>query len=633
MIVGFLVRWSEPAAPSLSFLEPSTEVPTGQRPPLVTLATDERTATTVAFLGCLNYRDDLRARLALRSVGLDASDADYVLAAYLTGGDTALERLEGEFALVVWDGRSHRLIGLRDPFGAWPLYWAAGTAGVSVGTSLDALSRDLGARDIDTGYLANYLMFPGPGAEIPVEKTVFTGVRRLLPGVIMTVPADGIVRTRQVWDWGERIGAQTAEPSADAAGRVGALLRAAVADRLRHGAVIAHLSGGLDSSAVACLAAGGVGQLRTLSLVYGGRGLASERPYIDAVLRTGVHLVPEFVDGDDLLDYDWFERGLPDHDEPFGGLSGYVTQSRLTDAAAQTRATTVLTGFGSDELFDTQPHYLADLLRQGRLPTAWREASRWAGAWNAGIWSVLHAYGLKPLLPAVVGIGTGRCKRWDLTGAYAVPPWVRPEFERRHDMGQFGREHARRIHAAPAERSLQLHGLSTSVGDWTRWFLAAPRGLRLTHPFRDPRLACYVLALPASVRGAPGKLKPLLQSALVGVLPEDVRTRQHKRGFDEVYGAGLVRHLPGLQSLVERSAVSELGLFDSAVLLDALRASAAGVGDLTAHVRVDKSLALIAWFDQATTRPAREQKSAPCTLGHLLSDVKSPALAGYGIAR
>jgi asparagine synthase (glutamine-hydrolysing) len=92
-----------------------------------------------------------------------------------------------------------------------------------------------------------------------------------------------------------------------------------------------------------------------------------------------------------------------------------------------------------------------------------------------------------------------------------------------------------------------------------------------------------------------------------GVLPEPIRTRREKRGFNDVYWRGLARNLTRLEGMARASGLCDLGLLDAAKLVEAMRQAALGVGDLNACERIDKTLALVAWFEKAQgPRPPAE---------------------------
>jgi asparagine synthase (glutamine-hydrolysing) len=416
------------------------------------------------------------------------------------------------------------------------------------------------------------------------------------------------------WDWASRIG-QTKVTTLEEAGDLFAeLFRMAVRQRIpKGGSLAAHLSGGMDSSSVVCLAREELARkansstLFALSLVYRRPSLVGERSYIDLVLRQGGPVEPHFLEADGTLDFDWFQEAIPQHDEPSAHLRSMPSQRLVVEAADRLGAVMTLSGLGSDEIADYPPYHLADLLRWGRWLAAVKEAGRWARARNQGLWSVLRKCGLQPLWPIWWREGWGPLGRqgygtWPKLGLFSVPPWVRPDFARRYQLRQRGQLYAQRMFGRPTALSWTLFALATTSGDWGRWHLAAPRGLNFSHPFRDPRLVCFTLGLPTQLRGVPGMIKPVLQAAMRGVLPKEIRIRGDKHGFDDMYGLGLRRHLPHLEELVRHGAIRELGILNPEDLIGVLHKAALGIGDVSACDRLDKSLCLIAWFDQIVRR-------------------------------
>ncbi|HZW33980.1 MAG TPA: asparagine synthase-related protein, partial [Isosphaeraceae bacterium] len=524
-------------------------------------------------------------------------------------GRQGLEAIEGEFALVVWDGPGKRLWAQRDPMGCWPLFWSTRKGAVAVSTSLGALVDEQPGRSFNLDALAEFLMQPTPADELASEETAFQGVQRVRPGTIVELTTTGAVRRHVYWDWDSRIGRTEVATLEEAGAGFAWRLRQAVQQRVpERGHLAAHLSGGMDSSSIVCLARDVVSArsgspLFTLSLVYRRRSLAGERAYMDQVLSQGGPLAPQFLEGDQALFFDWFERGLPHHEEPCGVLPSMPPRRLLVEAADRLGAAMILSGEGSDEIVTFQPYHLADLLRRGRWLTALKEASRWSLGRRFALGSVFQYYGLVPLCPLWSREGWGPLFRngygtWPRLGLFSVPPWVRPEFARRHHLRERGRAHARRIFADPSEVSWRSFTLQTSSGDWERWHLAAPLGLNLSHPFRDPRLIRFTLGLPRRIRGVPGMVKPVLETAMRGVLPAEILTRKWNTGFDDVYGLGLRRNLPSLEQLILNENLGELGIIDTRKLIPILHQAALGIGDTQATDRLDKTLALAAWIAQ-----------------------------------
>jgi asparagine synthase (glutamine-hydrolysing) len=401
------------------------------RPALVTQA--EIAGVRLVLMGRLYYRSDLRVGLDLAAGGPcnRAQDCDAVLAlaVYRQRGLEGLEHLEGDFTLVIWDAGEQRLICMRDPTGGYPFFRTVHEGGVVASTRMGPLLDARASRTLNLEYLADYLMSPGLPLEDTADgRTVYQGIQRVLPGSIVVFHlTSGRVEQRRYWDWLQH----QVDPGTDDIAKLGEqyldLLRGAVRTRLR-GRTASHLSGGMDSTSVALIARDclqGSEPLHTLSLVYHRLPLlARERPYLESALgQPG--LTQHRINGDEVLDFDRLDTA-PAHDEPCPGLvRACASGQALTAAAAQAGAATIMTGIGSDDIFNMQPFHLTELLRSGRLWSAWSEASRWARARNCNVWEQLGPYGFANLLPAWMRMGMGNWMR----GGYAT--WG-PEFRMDH---------------------------------------------------------------------------------------------------------------------------------------------------------------------------------------------------------
>jgi asparagine synthase (glutamine-hydrolysing) len=582
------------------------------------------------LMGRLTYRAELLGRLPREAAGPDVED-DAALAAYRHGGADALARLEGIFALVVWDAGRRLLLGRRDPLGGYPLFWASHGGTLAVGTGLGPLLRLLPRRRLNLDYVADFLAAPGAWVkEVVTDGGPYEGIHRLPPGSTLRADAPrGTVREHAQWHWPEHAVDPGTNRLEDLSALVEEGLRRAVREGLR-GRVAAHASGGIDSSSVALLARDGLGAapgrppVQAISAVFDRiGGLARETPYMEAVLcQPGLagHRVP----CDDVLAYDGFANP-PWHDEPCVALPVLGVQARLMEAAAEAGADTLLTGDGGDLLFDILPHHVTDLLRRGRLLAAWRVARAWGRAGNSSAWGFLWEYGLANLVPAALRAGPGAFWRggraaWERQGPGTVAPWVRPEFARTHGLRE--RALAAVGAVAPSGRPMNvaflLSALRWSGGDPVRWWLSAPRGIHLVHPFFDPRLVGLCLGIHRRFRQRPDAPKQLLLRAMRDVLPDEVRNRKFKSDYNAVYQAGLSRNLPHLEALVRQPAVEDLGLFDTRELLRCLRE--APLGRVTAHhalSRLHVTLAFLRWYSlqgewQAPRPAAVVRVPAPC---------------------
>jgi hypothetical protein len=207
------------------------------RPALVTQAAIP--GLLAVLMGRLHYRADLRAGVNWAPAELadsaEANDAARALAVYRERGLDGLEQLEGDFALVIWDAREQRLVAIRDPMGAYPIFYTVHRERITLSTHIGPLLDRLPSRTLNQEYLADYLALALLTLEESADgRTVYQGVQRVLSGSIAVFHlSSGKVEERRYWDWLER----QVDPGTDNVERLGEQyldrLRSAVRTRLR----------------------------------------------------------------------------------------------------------------------------------------------------------------------------------------------------------------------------------------------------------------------------------------------------------------------------------------------------------------------------------------------------------------
>lgn len=556
--------------------------------------------------GRLYHRKQLASDL--KSPVSVSNHAALALATYRESGKEGLSRLEGDFALVIWDRRNNRLLGMRDPLGGYPLFWTKRGEVTGFATCLRPLLALLPNRTVDLDYIADFIMLPGCSfREVDSEHSVFAGIRRVLAGTLVELDVhNGRMRRHRYWNWIDHVEAPATDCVEEVAEEVSNRLRVAVAERVE-GSTAAHLSGGMDSTSVALLARNHLKngpRLHALSLEYSRLpGLAREKPYVENVFRKERDIVPHRILADDLLEFDSF-LDPPLHDEPCPPLECFASQQALVDTASKVGADVILTGHGADHLLAMPPYHIGELLSQGRVCSAWREAQRFSVAENANAWRILYAYGMLGLLPTWVRYGLRTLLRrgyttWRRQTEYTVPPWIRRDFARRFELQQRGMAHLHRmfsLYRAPS-LSVAMAEMDSLVGDVNRWYLAAPRGIVLTHPFLDRRVVSLCLGIRSRLRAVPGRQKHILATAMRDVLPTEIVRRRGKGDFNEIHFLGLSRNLPHLEALVHQAPVADLGFLDRDVLLNCLRQAAFGIAEgIDGVFRMSVTLALLKWL-------------------------------------
>ncbi|MFJ9815219.1 asparagine synthase-related protein [Streptomyces sp. NPDC101151] len=517
--------------------------------------------------------------------------------------------LNGDYAAVLV--YCDRILLIRDEHARIPLFFRESGGRVS---AVSTSARRLGeGAELERRYFCRYLT--GNMAQPHSDLTPFTGVHRILGGEVVELSVGGQLRGRAAGGVSQARG--PVAPTADGTRLGGPAkdLRLALENAVgrRMGNMTAcHVSGGVDSTSVALLAARhlatGDGRTRDLVLLAGrfGNGeLAGERPYLDEALdeirRHTPAARPVIVDAGDVADFDDFSHHAGDADEPHAHAFRAPFWSRLHAAAAELGCDTLMTGCGADPIADANPFHLHRLARTGRLRQLTQEARAWAQGSERGVRDIVHAYVIQPALPLtterITALGRRRTVLGGL-GPFGRPPWLRSGFARAHGYREAGIAESRFVFGRAPEQSLYDAANYLAAPDLLSWHRAPEDGFFLSHPFLDPEVVATMRRLPAEAAFRPGRPKAVLREAMADLLPSRIRGRVVKIPFDELYARGLRAHgddLIGLCRSARHPLVEEM--FDIETLCRAVREARLGMGDSYAWDRLNSSLALVMWLE------------------------------------
>lgn len=497
---------------------------------------------TLAKRGHLTNVAALRRSLA--SAGANnsgqCSDADLMMTAYQVWGADLGGRLEGNFTFVVWDARDQRLTVVRDHLGIRPCFVFENDHLLAVTTNpalLNALPET--SATPDPGPLADYLT----GQCATRTRTFFREISRPMPATVTTYRADGRRATRRYWEPALNFDRARTPPSAYTEPLLSALSDS-VEDACRStGAVVAELSGGVDSSCIAGMAAklqqaGMVPSFRSaMSVIYPGYS-CDESGYISSFLDMHrvkwdgivVPRLPELQN----LSMERHGRLYPDPRSYFDDV----------------RPTVLLNGDGGDELFQSGglPIGPGLLPNRGRLEYLW-----WAG-WRDPkhlMWRLRREL-VRPHVP-------DRFLAWYLKARRASPP---PQIitTRAHDLAaDVERDENAGLdpHQALARELLWVPPART-VNEGGE-FEGLPQGYEQRAPLLDMRIVSVAAAIPIGTHGWEGTWRSVQRVAFGSLLPLAIQMRNDKAEFSEVrdsketpnrdldllYNLGLVRQSQG----------------------------------------------------------------------------------------
>ena len=287
------------------------------------------------------------------------SDTEVMLAAVEAWGvEKAVQRFVGMFAIALWDRESQSLHLIRDRMGVKPLYLGRAGDTILFASELKAFAAHPEFRgEIDRDALASYFRY----AYVPAPLTVYRGVRKVMPGTIVTIAAGGETETTTYWSAAIVAAAGAANPfrggDGEAAERLDTLLRESVALRMIADVPLGvFLSGGVDSSLVtALMQAQASAPVKTFSIGFAEQGY-NEAPHAAAVARhLGTSHTELIVTPEEAMAV---IPKLPRmYDEPFADSSQIPTY--LVSALARRSVTVSLSGDGGDELFGGYYRYFA----------------------------------------------------------------------------------------------------------------------------------------------------------------------------------------------------------------------------------------------------------------------------------
>jgi asparagine synthase (glutamine-hydrolysing) len=505
-----------------------------------------------------------------------SSDTEVVLRGYLRWGEAVADRLNGMYAFAVWDSRTQKLVLIRDRMGIKPLYIYPTPDGVLFGSEPKAiLANPLARRVVDADGLRELFAFvKSPG------HAVWSGMREVKPGTIVTVDADG-VRERTYW----RL--ETRHHGDDRNATV-AHVRELLDDIVRRQLVTdvprcVLLSGGLDSSVITALSAAKLAeqgeQVRTFAVDFVGQTEhftpddlrpTPDGPYVrDVAQHVGSDHADIVLDYRTLADPEARRAVLTARDMPIG-LGEMDTSLYLLCKAIREHSTVALSGESADEIFGGY--------RQFHDPVAQRA--------QTFPWLVAN---MMPLGDADAMLNDDLRSSLDLTG-YRRERYESAIAEVEHLKSESDLEYRMRL-------SSYLHltrFVRLLLDRKDRMSMAV--GLEVRVPFCDHRLVEYVYNAPWALKTYDGREKSLLRGAAHDLLPKSVaqRVKSPYPSTQDPHYVGAIQEQA--KNLLARGDHDVFSLVDRHWLSQAVRQDPAAISP-PARAGLERTLDFAAWME------------------------------------
>lgn len=547
----------------------------------------------------LDNRAELIASLGLQSPAL--SDVDLILCAYVQWGFDCPKRLLGDFAFAIWDGRRGTLFCARDHIGIRPFYYYSSPQMFAFASEIKALFRlSHLPRRLNEVRVADYLVPLLDDKEI----TFFQGIFRLPPGHWAVVSGEGmhIERYWSLASLGE-IRLSSDEEYADAYLQI---FTEAVRCRLGDSSKVgSFLSGGLDSSSIACvarnlLAEKGIVPFPTFSAIFPDVPQCDERPFIQAVHEQG-GCYPNFVQADQISPLDSIEAVMQRQDEPFFAPNLFIHHA-IYRKASEVGVRVLLDGIDGDTTVSHGLSFMGEQARAGNWKALLSNVRGLARNFEQSDFRIARKYVISPLAPSRLRQGWRWLRRCDDHVAW-MNPTIRPDFSRNIDLPQ--RCAALDPGWLTPPRTERQHHFRRLTGGILPFVLelldraGTMYGIEARYPFCDKRLIEFCYALPPSQKLYDGWTRMIVRRAMNGILPGQVQWRGKKSNLSANFNRGLLYYE---RDTMDRVILKDPSTIERYVDIDELRRVYARFQTAGAHVdamTIWKPLTLALWLEYA----------------------------------
>lgn len=506
---------------------------------------------------------ELRRQLTAKGHEFRSSgDSEVLLHAYMEWGEGCLDRLNGMWAMAIFDKQSGEVFVARDRFGIKPLYCYVDEDWVILASEIKAiLASGLANSETNWPVVAKFFV---DGRLDDNRDTFFADIHQFDNGSSMIVRPGGKFERRRFWSIPEDGVTLDGDPASDYA----ELFEHSVELRLRSDVPVGVLlSGGLDSTSIICSVArlkesgAAADATETLAFSFNTREF-DESEYIKATIaQTGARLVDLDTDSKRL----WESLGalLQAHDEPVHSATALVG-FKLLELAAQSGLKVVLTGQGADEAVAGYPSYFANfwhsLLRRGSAVRAWRQISAHADRFGGSVRQQFLAEFAKLIKTGMSHVPMYRqVARYRRRRDHFQHAWFRnallddvPQADDRPWDLRLDTALRESVETAPLPLYLRIEDRNSMA-----------HSVEARLPFMDYRLISLSFALRDELKMQGPWNKFILREAMRGRIPEVVRTRLDKFGFptpvDEWFRGPL---LEPMRDILNSRSIREAGIFD-----------------------------------------------------------------------
>jgi asparagine synthase (glutamine-hydrolysing) len=531
---------------------------------------------SIVFNGEIYNYVELRKMLEAKGRRFRSSgDTEVLLNAYLEWGTDCLPQLNGMWAFIIHDRRRRLLFGSRDRFGIKPLFRWTDHQRIIFASEIKSIRAS--GWYVEQTNLASMAAFLAESRLDETRDTFYDAIDRLPPASGFEVDYEGRYREWRYWNLDE----VQVEPCSDPTARFSELFEDSVRLNMRSDVPVAvHLSGGLDSTSIACASA----RIRTAASASGALmafcymdSRFDESRFIQAtVAQTQASMVSLDTSPHSL--WDSIPQTLWHQDEPVHSMTAMIGY-QLMERTARHGVKVILNGQGADETIGGYPSYFRDYWYTLLLTRSFIKAAEEVVRHRA-VHGGSASMRLVDLARHALQTWLSRFQRyreltaWRRRQRIDSTSWLHPDIralvpERQPTATAIDAVLKRSIESFPLPLYLRVEDRNASA-----------HSVEARVPFLDHRLVSFVLSLPPEWRLRGPWNKYVLRAAMVGRIPEIVRVRADKMGFPTATAAWFRGELHGrVKELLHDPAFRRIGYFDADQLLRMLEQHRKGLAD------------------------------------------------------
>lgn len=479
------------------------------------------------------------------------TDTEVILKSFVEWGEECLDKFNGMWSFTIYDRDTKKLFCARDRFGIKPFYYYWDNIRFIFASEIPPILLLLNSKpNPNHQAVFDYMVF---NRTDQTEQTFFKEIKKLPHGHTLTLELQGFDPTPQINKWYDLRKQVYKSTGFDNAEEFRELFQSAVGLRLRSDVPVGVcLSGGLDSSSIVSvlLKEYRFEDLHTFSAVYGKGRHGDESDFIREFNGLVRHM--HFTYPSEQTLYEDLECFVRAHAEPIPSTAPYA-QFKVMELAKD-HVVVTLDGQGADESLGGYHYffgyYFKDLLKHWRLLKLLHESVHYA-------WQHRSLFGLK----SFVYFMTPQKTRTNLR--VAEKEYLKPLIKEYNSHSVIASElygSANLQEALINHFEYKLEHLLKWEDRNSMWF-----SLEARVPFLDYRLVEKMLATGSKLIIDRGTTKVILREAMNGTLPEKIRQRRDKVGFetpqDEWFRTPLFQKL--IKDLLESTSFRDRGLINT----------------------------------------------------------------------